>query len=192
VESVDFLIDAGEGIIVSTSGGGTINDGAQFATGVPTFDTADFPSLQKGGVAGECQAWIRVSNSLLGILNVLVRAHDDEGDIGFDVIVDLQTTMDYTLTFRWSLITWAGADNIPVADALHGTGANEAGNDIYDSVTAVYGWNQAAQEWLAFFPSGVNVPGANDLLTLDNGAAYWIAIEAPGPVTWTIAKNVGP
>jgi hypothetical protein len=59
-------------------------------------------------------------------------------------------------------------------------------------VTAVYGWNQAAQEWLAFFPSGVNVPGANDLLTLDNGAAYWIAIEAPGPVTWTIAKNVGP
>jgi hypothetical protein len=192
VESVDFLIDAGEGIIVSTSGGGTINDGAQFATGVPTFDTADFPSLQKGGVAGECQAWIRVSNSLLGIVNILVRAHDDEGDIGFDVIVDLQTTMDYTLTFRWSLITWAGADNIPVADALHGTGANEAGNDIYDSVTAVYGWNQAAQEWLAFFPSGVNVPGANDLLTLDNGAAYWIAIEAPGPVTWTIAKNVGP
>ena len=91
---------------------------------------------------------------------------------------------------RWSLITWNGADNIPVTDALRGTGANDAGNDIFDQVTAVYGWNQEGQDWLGFFPSGVDVPGANDLTALRQGSAYWIAIKAPGPVTWTYATNV--
>jgi len=36
----------------------------------------------------------------------------------------------------------------------------------------------------------VNVPGANDLVTLDQGAAYWIAIKGPSSVTWTIATKV--
>jgi hypothetical protein len=198
-ESVDFLIDAGDGIIVGQSGGTLNKDGTrQFATGVPTFSTAvnttlkEFPfsPLAAAEQADECQAWIRVSNSLLTIVNFLVIAHDDEGDIGFDRIIDLQTTATYTLNFRWSLITWNGADNIPVADALHGTGANDAGNDIFDNVTAVYGWDAAAQDWLGFFPAGVSVPGANDLTHLRQGQAYWIAIKAPGPVTWTYATNV--
>ena len=118
---------------------------------------------------------------------------DDEGDIGFDRVVDLMNTMSYTLNFRWSLITWAGADAIPVADALKGTGTsgkNPGGNDISASVTAIYGWNAAAQQWLGYFPSGVNVPGANDLTGLNEGDAYWIAITGPSSVTWTIATNV--
>ena len=101
--------------------------------------------------------------------------------------------MSYTLSFRWSLITWAGADAIPVSDALKGTGAsgkNPGGNDISASVTAIYGWNAAAQQWLGYFPSGVNVPGANDLTSLKTGDAYWIAITGPSSVTWTIATNV--
>ena len=48
----------------------------------------------------------------------------------------------------------------------------------------------AAQDWLGYFPTGVNVPGANDLVTLDQGAAYWIAIKGPSSVTWTIATKV--
>jgi hypothetical protein len=36
----------------------------------------------------------------------------------------------------------------------------------------------------------VNVPGANDLVTLETGEAYWIAITGPSSVTWTIASNV--
>jgi hypothetical protein len=199
-ETVDFLIDAGQGIIVDRSGGALNNDGnRQFATGVETFSTAvntvlkEFPvsALAAAGATDECQAWVKVSNNLLGIVIFLVIAHDDEGDIGFDRVVDLQNTATFTLTFRWSLVTWTGADNIPVADALHGTGANDAGNDIFDEVTAVYGWDAAAQDWLGFFPAGVSVPGANDLASLDNGAAYWIAIEGPGNVTWTIATHVG-
>ena len=195
VESVDFIVDAGEGIVLTTSNGtGNIDPTKRFVTGVPTYSTAlnttikEFPTLH--GSADECQAWIRVSNSLLGILNVIVVAHDDEGDIGFDTIVDFSGTADYTLTFRWSLITYAGP-TVPVTDALKGTGANDAGNDIFDQVTAVYGWDQAAQQWLGFFPSGVDVPGANDLTQLETGKAYWIAIKGPGNVTWTVATNVG-
>jgi hypothetical protein len=196
VETVDFLIDSGEGIIVETSGG-ALNDGKQFATGVRTFSTflnnpavsgiREFAPLD--GRTDECQAWIRVSNSLLGILNVLATAHDDEGDIGFDRIVDFSSTASYTLTFRWSLITWAGQDGISPSDALRGT-VGEDSNDIIDQVTAVYGWNQTSQTWLGFFPAGVSVPGANDLTALENGAAYWVAIKGPDPVTWTIATDI--
>lgn len=202
VENVDFLIDSGEGIIIAQSGGGTINDGRRFATGVTTYSVAandpavsgikEFPlsPLAAQGQTDECQAWIKVSNSLLGIVNVLVIAKDDEGNIGFDRVIDLQTTTSYTLNFRWSLITWAGANNIPVMDAIKGTGKNEAGNDISASVTAIYGWDAAGQKWLGFFPAGVNVPGANDLTALKTGEAYWIAITGPSSVTWTIATNV--
>jgi hypothetical protein len=204
-ETIDFLIDAGEGIILGQAKGGKLNlDGnRQFATGVQTFSTAlndpavsgikEFPlsPLATAGATDECQAWIRVANSLLGIVNVRVFANDDEGVIAFDRVIDLQNTQTITLNFRWSLVTWNGADNLPVSDALAGTGANEAGNDISAQVTAVYGWDAAAQEWLGYFPAGVNVPGANDLTALKTGQAYWIAIVAPGPTTWTIATNVG-
>ena len=81
----------------------------------------------------------------------------------------------------------------PSIDALKGTGTsgkNPGGNDISASVTAIYGWDAAAQQWLGFFPSGVNVPGANDLTALKTGQAYWIAITGPSSVTWTIATNV--
>jgi hypothetical protein len=192
-ESVDFLIDSGEGIIVGQSGGGTINDGKQFATGVTTFytgaSTTDKDFARSHGSTEECQAWIRVSNSLLGILNVLATAHDDEGDIGFDRIVDFSSSASYQLTFRWSLITWAGKDGISPSDALKGTVGTGA-NNIFDKVTAVYGWNQASQTWLGFFPAGVSVPGANDLTALKNGSAYWIAIKGPDAVTWTIGTNL--
>ena len=192
VEYVDFLIDAGEGIIVSTSGG-SINDGKQFATGVPTFSTKLNTTIKEftplNGAADECQAWIRVSNSLLGILNVMTTAYDDEGAIGFDRIIDFSSTASYELTFRWSLITWAGQDNISPTNALKGTVGTGA-NNIFDQVTAVYGWNQASQSWLGFFPAGVSVPGANDLTALRTSQAYWIAIKGPNSVTWTIGTDV--
>jgi hypothetical protein len=133
---------------------------------------------------------VKVSNSLLGRTNVLVIAHDDEGDIGFDKIVDFTDSIDYTLNFRWSLITWFGADGIAPADALKGTGANEGGTDISNDVTAVYGWQQASQTWLAYFPGGESVPGANNLTGLNNGDAYWIAIKGPASITWTVVTNV--
>jgi uncharacterized repeat protein (TIGR01451 family) len=192
-EKVTFQLDVITGGSIVEVPNGTIGILGQSAESF-TFDTAD-PSQVNNVIKPlkndpECQTWIRVSNSLLGVGNVLVTAYDPEGTIQFDRIIDFQSTTSYSLSFRWSLITWAGANNISVSDALKGTGANDAGNDIFDQVTAVYGWEQASQNWLGFFPAGVNVPGANDLTKLIEGSAYWIAIKGPSSVTWTIATNV--
>jgi hypothetical protein len=194
-EGVRFMIDAGEGRIVNVSGGGTIGTlGRDATTTVIPTDGDDNGQLDPGARPtpdlGVCQAWVRISNSLLSQVNVLVEAADPEGTITFDEVIDYTTTHTYTLQFRWSLITWVGADNIGPEDALRGTGANQGGTNIFDRVTAVYGWDAAAQSWLAFFPSGVNVPGANNLTALRTGEAYWIAITAPGPVSWTVVKDV--
>ncbi len=202
IELVDFLIDSDEGgIFVETSAGKPGSVTREFAEGVPTYSTSETArtltaqnDLRKfepiNGSTAECQSWVKISNSLLGVTNVLVIAANDEGNVGFDVIVDFQSEMDYTLNFRWSLITWAGADNIPPMDALSGTGDNEGGTDILDEVTAVYGWEASSQSWLAFFPDGVDVPGANDLTGLRTGHAYWIAIRGPESITWTVVTDV--
>lgn len=101
------------------------------------------------------------------------------------VVIDNQPdTSKYELGFQWSLVSWSGASNIPVQDALTGTGLNEAGNDISGGVTAVYGWSGASQQWLAFFPQGVNLPGANTLTTLIKGQPYWVAVKFS--MTWTV------
>ena len=96
----------------------------------------------------------------------------------FVTVDDEPETASYSLLFQWNLVSWAGADSIPVSDALAGLGANEAGNDIRGSVAAVYGWNGATQSWQAFFPAGVNVPGANNLHVLSKGQPYWLAVTS--------------
>jgi hypothetical protein len=201
-EEVDFLLDAGEGLIIRGNSfnpiTGTMIDIdptifttrltfsrlANLAAGLPVFPVSPLNPNQGAG-ADECQAAVLVANTLLGQTNIIVSAHDPEGVITLDRIINFQRTFTYTLNFRWSLITWVGQDNIPVADALHGNPAAGA-NDIFSQVTAVYGWDAAAQQWLGFFPNGVDVPGANDLTALRNGSAYWIAITGPNAIQWTV------
>ena len=96
----------------------------------------------------------------------------------------------YTLHFRWSLVAWWGADAVPIEDALRGHGAGA--NDIFDTVTAVVGWDGATQSWLGYFPGSAGVPGANELQAFTTGSAYWIAVEGPGDASWTIATDEGP
>lgn len=100
------------------------------------------------------------------------------------IIDDQPKTVSYSLAFRWSLVSWSGADGISVQDALAGTGSNEAGNDITSSIVAVYGWSGASQRWLAYFPQGVNTPGANDLTSFVRGQPYWMAVNAG--LSWTV------
>ena len=196
-EQVDWLIDSDEGgRFIDAAHLGTIAVTNQSAT-TYTYSTAEtahghktFPPINDQTV--ECQTWVKLSNSLLGRTNVFIIAHEpaDEGKLGFDRIVDFTDEITYTLNFRWSLITWAGADGISPTDALSGTGANDGGTNILSEVTAVYGWQQQSQSWLSFFPDGVGVPGANDLTGLEEGAAYWIAIKGPNSITWTVVTDV--
>ena len=191
-EDIDFTLDViGGGRIVGVSDN---SDGSAGTLGILGQDAqttlADADTVLAGtGVeplsVDECAAWVKISNSLLGVTDVLVTADDPEGMPVFDRIVDFQTQVDYTLYFRWTLITWPGEDGIEVGDAL-----NNALGDISTEVTAIYGWDAVAQVWLAYFPDGVGVPGANDLAVLETRVAYWVAIGGPGNVSWEIAINV--
>lgn len=96
-EVVQFRIDSDAGVIFPNVNGDsaagppvTVSaDGKQATT--HTFDTDVEPSVANGGLtvlpvqaAGECQAWIHVSESLLGPVNVIVTAFDPEGTVTFD------------------------------------------------------------------------------------------------------------
>ncbi|PWB44973.1 MAG: hypothetical protein C3F10_07120 [Dehalococcoidia bacterium] len=190
---VDFVIEAGEGLIIETSNRDTAPGRSKSA--IPTFSSAlnaasanpvrSFPPLA-GGLADECQAWVKISQSIPGPLRVLVTVPGENGaSTGFIADLARTTTFDVDLEFRWSLVTWPGEDGISPAAALNGAGG-AAG--ITSQVTVIYGWDATTQTWQAFFPSGAGVPGANNLAALRAGAAYWVAIAGPGPVLWTIVQ----
>lgn len=191
---VDFVIEAGDGVIIETSTGSTTPGRSK--TGVPTFSTAlnaasaspvaAFPPLEEGR-SDECQAWVKVSQSIPGPLRVLVTVPGDNGGkIGFIADLERTTSTEVDLRFRWNLVTWSGEDGISPGAALAGPGGAA---DITSKVTAIYGWDAAAQTWQAYFPSGAGVPGANNLAALRAGSAYWVAIAGPGPVRWEIPRN---
>ncbi|MBE0611846.1 MAG: hypothetical protein IH609_20870 [Dehalococcoidia bacterium] len=190
---VDFVIEAGEGVIIETSSRDTTPGRSK--TAVPTFSTAlnsasanpvaSFPPLI-AGLADECQAWVKISQSIPGPLRVLVTVPGENGGkVGFIADLARTTTVDVDLEFRWNLVTWSGEDGISPAAALTGAGGTA---DITSKVTAIYGWDASMQTWQAFFPSGAGVPGANNLTALKTGTAYWVAIGGPGPARWGIPQ----
>ncbi len=94
----------------------------------------------------------------------------------------------YSLSVRWSLVTWGGTDNMSVGEALEGreTPDNPSTGSIVNRVTAVFTFETVALGWRAYFPNGAGVPGANNLTTLRRGQAYWIAVNGSTSVQWTI------
>ncbi len=93
-----------------------------------------------------------------------------------------QAVAEISLDAGWNTFTWPGADGVAIADALRGDG--DLANDISATVAALYGWDEEAGAWLAFFPGLGDVPRINTLATLDQGGAYWIAVTEA--VTWTV------
>ncbi|MBA4180391.1 MAG: hypothetical protein C0506_07375 [Anaerolinea sp.] len=191
--TLDVYIDAGEGVIIETNAGPVA--GARAVTGLKTFSTytnaksaspiRSFPPLKEGAI-DECQAWVKIVSSLGGPTNVLLIFHDDTGDIGFDRLVNGPRTTGLTLAPGWSLVSWAGPDDVAVVDALAGTGAASGGTNVAPGVSAVYAWDSAAGTWLAHFPGAANVPGANTLSKLEAGRPYWFALSGSTPLHWTL------
>ncbi|MBI2765815.1 MAG: hypothetical protein HYX53_07885 [Chloroflexi bacterium] len=195
---VNFVIESGDGIIVATSSGGTI--AGREAIGVPTFSTAvnaASPTPVKAfapllaGVADECQAWVKVAQSIPGPLRVLVTAggSTSEGDLQFVADLGAPETAAITLTPGWTLVTWQGGDGMTPADALRGAGASGTGTDISAEVSAMYRWDAAGQRWQAYFPGSANIAGASDLAALRTGEAYWVALKGAAPVSWVMQAS---
>jgi hypothetical protein len=191
--TLDAFIDSGDGFIIETNKG-TVSP-TRSVTGLSTFSTyananlgspvKAFPPLVAGAV-DECQAWVKVASALGQRANVLLFFHDDTGDIGFDELVNGPRNATLTLTPRWSLVSWTGPDGVTPADALAGTGAATGGTNVTSAIGAIYAWDSAAAQWLAYFPGSGNVPGANTLASLKTGEAYWFAVSGSAPVQWTL------
>ena len=94
-------------------------------------------------------------------------------------------TFAYSLTFRWTLITWFGRDGISVGDALRGSPPT-ASSDITSRVSAIYRWDAENSVYKGYFTFAEGIPGANDFSTLTRGAVYWIATLFPGETVWTV------
>jgi hypothetical protein len=77
----------------------------------------------------------------------------------------------------WSLVSWQGPDTAIEDVVTAGSG-----------VTAIYTWDNAAQDWLAYFP-GETAPGVNDLTQLEEDRPYWIASSTPGTLAWGAAAD---
>ncbi|MCC6388181.1 MAG: IPT/TIG domain-containing protein [Dehalococcoidia bacterium] len=98
-------------------------------------------------------------------------------------------TLTYTLSFRWTLIVWNGADGMTVSNAVAGNDGNSATNDLSAQVTLVARWNAGQQRWELSFPAQGNVPGANDFTTLIKGTAYFVAIAGPNSQSWIVQQG---
>jgi hypothetical protein len=94
-------------------------------------------------------------------------------------------TTTYTLTFRWTLLTWTGLDNTPASDAIRGTGV-AGGTDLSARISALYLWDPATSSYKAYFTGAESIPGANDFANLKLGAVYWVAIVGTGQVPWVV------
>ena len=94
-------------------------------------------------------------------------------------------TNSYTLTSRWTLMTWTGMQDAPVTESIRGTGVPGA-SDLSSRISAIYLWDPATSTYKAHFTGSEGVPGANDFTTFTQGAVYWVAILGTGQATWVV------
>jgi uncharacterized repeat protein (TIGR01451 family) len=98
-ETVDWVIDSGEGVFIDGEENFTVGLlGLSATTTVFDASTHDpdrtYPTLDPN----ECQTWVIVQNSLQTETNVFFIAHDPEGDVGFDVILFGDAGIEVTKT----------------------------------------------------------------------------------------------
>ena len=99
------------------------------------------------------------------------------------VTVNDNDSVEIQLSETWTVIEWPGTDGIGVADVLRASG-------VVERILVVYGWDEATQIWLSFFPGLEHIPALNTLLAFERGRTYWIAVTEP--VTWTVARGQPP
>lgn len=86
----------------------------------------------------------------------------------------------------WNLKGWLGPNGTDIGDAI----VNNEGpaGDLTGDVTAVWTWDNAEQEWRAFFPDA-DFPGANDFDSFDRGGSYYVAYRGDSMTEWVIPVN---
>ncbi|MGE5596914.1 MAG: IPT/TIG domain-containing protein, partial [Hyphomicrobiales bacterium] len=104
------------------------------------------------------------------------------GDPGGGMPPPTGQLIEYHLSYRWTLLTWSGGDDMKVVDAVEGAD----GQSLAEIIITIYYWDADSQAWKGWFKDGTAVPGANDFVTLERGRAYWVSISNPDGATWTV------
>ena len=97
------------------------------------------------------------------------------------------SNLTYTLSYRWTLLVWAGPDAVDIASALKGTSSVGISENISALVFGVYEWDADNSVWLVFI--NAPVPGVSDLLTFKRGKVYWIGLSQPVTVEWNVVTR---
>ena len=116
----------------------------------------------------------------------LIRGPGYEVDAGANlagVTVNDNDSVEIQLSETWTVLEWPGTDGVGVAHVLRASG-------VAERILVVYGWDEAAQTWLSFFPGLEHMPALTTLSTFERGRIYWIAVAEP--VTWTVARGQPP
>jgi uncharacterized repeat protein (TIGR01451 family) len=92
-----------------------------------------------------------------------------------------EQTHTYHLGFRWTLITWVGADG-----ASPGETVDPGDDEVAGVLAAIYTWDPEANQWRGYFGREAPVNGANDLDALRFGHVYWVAIDGATEAEWTV------
>jgi hypothetical protein len=94
-------------------------------------------------------------------------------------------TATYTLSPRWTLLTWTGLNNASITDAIRGTGV-PGGSDHSAVISAIYLYDSATATYKAYFTGAEGIPGAIDITQFVAGSVYWVAILGTSPVQWVV------
>ena len=97
-------------------------------------------------------------------------------------------TNTYTLSPRWTLLTWSGSSGVIVSDAVRGVGISGA-TDLSARISAIYQWDPATSSYKAYFTGAEGIPGASDFSQFTEGAVYWVAIMGTGEVSWVVKSQ---
>lgn len=187
---------------VNQSGVEVLITGANFATPATVrFGSETSPSVQVlSATQIRAVAPLRATSGVVEVTVTTAAGTSSTAGAGNDFTYGAGSSSGQTTTYqlfaRFTLITWDGRNNMPVGDALRGIESpdNPATNNIFSVATAVFTWSDTGAGcannqpcWLGFFPDGIGVPGANNLLALFRGTAYWVAVSIN--VTWTVLQG---
>lgn len=148
------------------------------ATSFTVVSNVQINAVSPAGAAGDVQVRVQNANGL-SATSLATR---------FTYGAAAAPTATIELATGWSFKTWLGKSGLTPSQALQGVENpdNPATNNIYNLVTVIWYWN--GTQWLAFFPAGVNVPGANTLTSMPFGQPIWVYLSA-GNTNWVVIQG---
>ncbi len=165
---------------------GSVKFGAVNAASCVVINDTTLTTMAPPNVAGPTVVVVQTVNGTSEIMqNYTYVSPSGPGGGTSQPAPSIPGTTSYTLSARWTLLTWTGFPDASVSDAIRGTGV-PGGSDLSGRISALYLWHAETSTYTAYFTGAEAIPGANDFNTFTAGAVYWVAILGTGQVPWVV------